>query len=169
MNTGAFFPDYQAIDKSLEQAVEDIPPQLLSYLSLQFQRNVSEALGKNVELDLKLVVDTSSLISELIPFVKMGKSTLYEVAKGPFISLYAPSKLIEEVEEKIPKIARKNKIEHNSLIQAWRQAFLPRIIISDSRNILAIDRSDILKEKGPWLVENTEGSSALKVTFFFEV
>ena len=29
--------------------------------------------------------------------------------------------------------------------------------------------SDTSKEKGSWLVEDTEGSSALKVTFFFEV
>jgi predicted nucleic acid-binding protein len=137
MNTGAFFPDYHAIDRSLEEAVEDIPPQLFSYLSLQFQRNISEALGKNVGLDLKLVVDTSSLISELISFVKVGKSMLYEVTKGPFILLYAPSKLIEEVEEKIPKIARNHKLEQNSLIQAWRQVFLPRIAISDTNNLLA--------------------------------
>jgi predicted nucleic acid-binding protein len=133
----AFLPDYQAIDRSLEQAVEDIPPQLLSYLGLQFRRNVSEALGKNVELNLKLVVDTSSLISELISFARTGKSTLNEVANGPFISLYAPSKLMEEVEEKIPEIARKTKLAENRLIQAWQQVFLPRIVVSDCRDILS--------------------------------
>jgi predicted nucleic acid-binding protein len=87
-------------------------------------------------MDLRLVIDTSSILSELISFVKTGKSILYEVAQGAFISLYAPSKLIAEVGKKIPEIARKNKLDQNSLIQAWQLHFRPRIIVYDARNLL---------------------------------
>jgi predicted nucleic acid-binding protein len=137
MSSVGFVPNYQAIDKSLERVVEGIPPQLLSYLGLQFQRSISEALGKEVEMELKLVVDTSSLIPELISFIRTGKSALYELTKGPFIKLYAPPKLIQEIEEKIPEISRKHKLDQNNLVQTWRQYFSTRIEISDTQSLLA--------------------------------
>ena len=92
-------PNYQKIDQSLEKIIEDIPADLIHYLRLQFQKNISNALGKTVEMSLKLVVDTNSILSELISYVKNGKSALYEISKGAFLSLYAPPKLVEEVED----------------------------------------------------------------------
>jgi len=113
-----------------------MPSPLFNYLRLYFQENLADFLDKDIEMNLRLVIDTSSILSELISFVKTGKSVLYEVAQGTFISLYAPSKLIAEVEEKIPEISRKNKLDQNSLVQAWKLHFLPRIIVYDTRNLL---------------------------------
>lgn len=135
-NEVGFIPDIGKIDKSLEDIVSSIPSRLFHYLRLYFQNNLAYVLDKDVEIDLKLIIDTSSILSELISFVKTGKSVLYEVAQDAFISLYAPSKLIAEVEEKIHEIARKNKLDQNSLIQAWQIYFRPRIIVYDTRNLL---------------------------------
>lgn len=131
-------PNYQEIDQSLEKITEGIPPQLVNYLRLHFQKNISEVLGKTVEMDLKLVVDTSSILPELISFVRNGKSALYEVSQGAFLSLYAPSKLVEEVEKKIPEISKRNRLDKDRLIQAWRESFRPRIIIANIENLQAI-------------------------------
>jgi len=135
-NDAGFISDVGKIDKSLEDIVGNIPSPLFQYFRLYFQKNLADVLEKDVEMDLRLVIDTSSILSELISFVKTRKSVLYEVAQGAFISLYAPSKLIAEVEEKIPEIARKNKLDQNSLIQAWQLHFRPQIIVYDTRNLL---------------------------------
>lgn len=129
-------PDIGRIDKSLEDIVSGVPPQLFHYFRLYFQKNLASGLGKDVEMDLRLVIDTSSVLSELISYVKTGKSVLHEIAQGAFISFYAPSKLITEVEEKIPEVSRKNKIDQNRLTQAWQIYFRPRIIVCDPRSFL---------------------------------
>ena len=89
-------------------------------------------------MKLQLVVDTSSILSELISFVRSGKSVLYEASKGTFLSLYAPSKLVEEVETKIPKISKRNRLDKDLLIKAWKEFFRPRIRIDNVENLQAI-------------------------------
>lgn len=133
-----YTPNYHAIDKSLEETVEQIPPQLLSYMSSQFQRNMSGMLGKDIEMKLRLVVDTSSILPELMSYVRVGRSTLNEVAKTSFVELYAPPKLVQEVGEKIPVLSKKHRLDHSKLTQAWQQIFLPKIRVSDVLSLQAL-------------------------------
>ncbi len=131
------FPNYQEIDQSLEKIIGEFPPQLIHHLQSCFQKNISDALGKTVEMSLKLVVDTNTILSELISFAKKGKSALYELAEGAFLSLHAPPKLIEEVEEKIPLIAKEKRLNRSRLTEVWKELFLPRIMITNVNDFLA--------------------------------
>ena len=145
-----YTPNYHAIDKSLEQTVEQIPPQLLSYMSSQFQRNMSGMFGKDIEMKLRLVVDTSSILPELMSYVRVGKSTLDEVAKTSFVELYAPPKLVQEVVEKIPVLSKKHRLDHSMLTQAWQQIFLPKIRVSDVSSLQALlFAQDIVGKRDP--------------------
>jgi predicted nucleic acid-binding protein len=99
---------------------------------------MSGILGKDVEMKIRLVVDTSSMLPELMSYVRVGKSTLDEVTKTPFVELYAPPKLIQEVGEKIPMLSKKHRLDHSRLAQAWEQIFLPRIRVLDASSPQAL-------------------------------
>jgi putative PIN family toxin of toxin-antitoxin system len=131
-------PRYLEIDQSLEKIMEGVPADLINYIRLQFQKNMSNILGKTVEMSLRFVVDTNSIISEIISFVKKGKSALYELTKGAFLSLYAPPKLLEEIEENISEISKKKRLSQKRMIQAWRELFLPKIKVTSTNDAQAI-------------------------------
>jgi len=137
MESNQSFPDYARLDEALGQIIEGVPLELFSYLRVQFQNLISSALNKTVELKLKLVIDTSSVLPELMSFVKSGKSVFAELTKGDFLSIYAPNKLIDEVEEKIPVLSKRHKLNQASLYQAWNQIFRPKIKISEIKNVIA--------------------------------
>jgi len=130
------FPSPDAIDQALEHIIADIPPDLFSYLRYYFQNSLSSVLGKTVELNMKLVLDTSSVIPELMSLVKSGKSVLAELVKRDFLYVLAPLKLIEEVEENIPKISRRHKLNQASLNRVWNETFKPKIKISNVNNYM---------------------------------
>nr|MDO8098477.1 putative toxin-antitoxin system toxin component, PIN family [Candidatus Njordarchaeota archaeon] len=130
--------NYDLIDKSLEQITEGIPPDFSLYLQKHFQQGISEMLGTDVKVEAKIVVDTSSVLSDLISFARTGKSVLSEIAKEPFVRLFAPPHLIEEVQAKIPEICNKKKLDATTMLQAWRHLLLPRITIANINDLLSL-------------------------------
>jgi predicted nucleic acid-binding protein len=101
---------------------------MLIYFKEHFEKNVSQMIGRPAQMELRLVVDASTVISELIPFAKNGSSLLFKLSLEPFIKLYAPHKIIEEVEKELPRIADEQNLDLNLLTDSWRK-LLSRIKI----------------------------------------
>lgn len=121
-------PYRREVDESIEHVLEGIPPSMLIYFKEHFEKNVSQMIRRSAQMELRLVVDASTVISELISFVKKGSSLLFELSLEPFIKLYAPHKIIEEVEEELPRIADEQDLDLNFLTDSWRK-LLSRIKI----------------------------------------
>ena len=141
---------FQEIDKSIEGILKDIPLQLLSYLKRNFEQNISTFIGGSFKLELRLVVDSSSVISNIISFAKKGQSVLHKLIKEPFLQLYAPSTLKKEVEGNIAEISKKKRLDKELLMKTWRMDILPRITILDPsdfeamfKGFLVVGRRDI--------------------------
>lgn len=84
------------------------------------------------------MVDSSTVISELISYARRGRSLLCDIVKEPFLELYGPPKLIAEVEGKIPIKARKYRLKEADLYHAWRECILPSIKITDSEESMPV-------------------------------
>ena len=130
--------NFQEIDRSIEGILKDIPPQLLNHLKRNFEQNISSFIGGSFKLELRLVVDSSSVISNLISFVKKGGSILHKLIKEPFLRLYAPSTLKKEVEKNIVKISKKKKLDKELLMKTWRMDILPKITVLEPSDFEAM-------------------------------
>ncbi len=118
----------QIIDKSIEGILDDLPNECLSYLKENFEQNISNFVGSSLKLELNLVVDSSSVIPNLLYFAKKGESFLHKLIKEPFLHLYAPSVLIDEVERRIPELSIK-KSQKELIMKTWISDILPKIKI----------------------------------------
>ncbi len=118
----------QKIDKSIEGILEDLPNDCLSYLRENFEQNISNFVGSSLKLELNLVVDSSSVIPNLIYFAKNGESFLHKLIKEPFLHLYAPSALKEEVERRIAELSIKTRLKE-LIMKTWTTDILPKIKI----------------------------------------
>jgi len=130
--------NFQEIDKSIEGILKDIPPKLLNYLKRNFEQNISSFIGGSFKLELRLVIDSSSVISNLISFAKKRESTLHKLTKEPFLRLYAPSTIKKEVENNIAEISEKKKLDKELLIRTWRLDILPKITVLDTMDFKAM-------------------------------
>jgi len=129
MYIGTTPPNFQEIDRTIEEILEGISPDFLRLLKRNFERNISNFIQGSFKLELKLVCDSSSAISSLISFARKGKSLLHRLIKEPFLRLYAPETLKIEVEKGIIEIAKKHNLDKKTLQHTWRRDILPRIRI----------------------------------------
>jgi len=130
--------NFQEIDRSIEGILKDIPPQLLNHLKRNFEQNISSFIGGSFKLELRLVVDSSSVISNLISFAKRRESILHKLVKEPFLRLYAPSTLKKEVERNIAEISKKKKLDVELLMKTWRTEILPKITVLNTSDFKAM-------------------------------
>ena len=130
--------DFRKIDKSIEGILEGFPVDLITDLKAYFEQNISNFVGNTFKLDLKLVVDSSSIISNLISYAKRGESFLHKLITEPFLHLYAPFTLIEEVERHIKELSVKMKLNKEILMKTWNADILPRLTILNPTNLLAL-------------------------------
>jgi len=144
MYVGTSPVNFQEIDRSIEGILKDIPPKFLQHLKRNFEQNISSFIGGSFKLELRLVVDSSSVISNLISFAKKGGSILHKLIKEPFLRLYAPSTLKKEVEGNIAEISKKKKLDKDILMRTWRLDILPKITV--------LDPSDLAMFKGHLVV-----------------
>lgn len=129
--------DLQEIDKSLEKVMEGVPPQLLLYLKRNFQQNIAYFLGHSTKLELNIVVDSSSIIADLLSMVKKGQSKLHQLMQEPFVRFHAPTVLKAEVEEKMSEISEEMKVDRKVLMGAWQKKFLPNIKLKETKDLMA--------------------------------
>jgi len=130
--------NFQEIDRSLENILGDMPPEFISGLKSNFERNIRSFVGGSVKLELRLVVDSNSVISNLLGFAKTGESVLHKLIHEPFLRLYAPSTLQKEVEENLGQICAEKKLDENRLITTLRRDILPKITILDPTQFSAL-------------------------------
>ena len=90
MNIGTSSLNFQEIDRSIEGILKDIPPQLLNHLKRNFEQNISSFIGGSFKLELRLVVDSSSVISNLISFVKKGGIHLTQTNQRTILAVIRP-------------------------------------------------------------------------------
>lgn len=129
--------DLQEIDKSLEKVMEGFSPQLSSYLKENFQRNIVYFIGHSAKPELNIVVDSSSVIADLLSMAKKGRSKLHKLMQEPFVRFHAPFVLKTEVEEKMSKVSREMKVDETVLMGAWQKKFLPNIELRENKDLMA--------------------------------
>ena len=129
--------DVNRIEDSIGSIVASIPPQLSAYLKSEFEKFLPKLMGKKVKAEAHLVIDASQAIAELIGYVKKGKSTVIELAKEPFLKLYAPEKIDSEIEEHIDEVAKKKGIDAGKLRDVWKNVLRPLGHIGESSEIIA--------------------------------
>jgi predicted nucleic acid-binding protein len=117
----------KTLDKALEDATEEINPELSNYLKSFVETNLSQLMNKKLIMKLKLVVDANAVISEILRVAKGKESTILKLAKEPFLEFYAPHYLRKEIRQKIPKIAASKGLDEDRLKQIWREEFEPNV------------------------------------------
>jgi len=154
--------DFQSIDKSLENFLKGIPRNLVLYLKQSFEQYLPTITKGSVKLESILVIDSSSVIANLIVFVKTGDSLLNKIIADPFLQLHAPSDLEREVEKGIEKVSKKLKLNIELLRKNWRENILPKIIIDSTSHSAAISQ-------GYSLVGNRDESDVPFVALNFQL
>lgn len=129
--------DLQQIDKSLEKIMAGIPSQFLIYLKKNFEKNIAYFLGHPSRMELDVVVDSSSIIADMLSFVTKGKSKLHQLMKEPFVRFHAPTIVKTEIEGKMNKLSAKTKKDRQVLMQTWQKNFLPNINLKDPKDLMA--------------------------------
>lgn len=102
-------------------------------LVFNYWKESSVVLGAAAQF--RLVVDSNVVIGDLLWLVgeritPNAKTALMEVVDAETIDLYAPSKLFDEVEEHLPKIAADKGLDLSLLAAEW-QAYQTRIKVAE--------------------------------------
>lgn len=84
-------------------------------------------------MELDVVVDSSSIIADMLSLVRKGKSKLRQLMKEPFVRFHAPTILKTEIESKMGKWKKDKQL----LMQTWQKDFLPKISLKDPKNLIA--------------------------------
>lgn len=127
----------EEVDKVLNTVVKSFDSEALEYIKTSVEENFHTFFGESLEL--RLVLDTSAFIPELISYVRKKESFLFKLTESPFLKLYSPSWLNEELERKIPVIAKKMKLNEEELKET-ASFFLEKI------TILEIEEEEKLRE-----------------------
>ena len=106
------FNDFQRdMDKEFTKIVHKLPHGLLNYLKSKMLAN--GFFTKDSCFQLELVVDTNILFAEVRSLMTNNSSFFLKIADNPFIKIYAPSQLREELYAKIKiKFPKDNKTKH---------------------------------------------------------
>jgi len=137
MYTKVHGTDFHKIDKSIEKAMRGFPSQLVEYLKENFQKNIACFLGHPAKLEVDIVVDSSSIIADILSMVRKGKSKLHQLMNEPFMTFHAPTVLKAEIEERMYSISKEKKIDINALIDTWKKDFLPNINLREPKDLEA--------------------------------
>ncbi len=97
---------------------------------------------------LRLVIDSNAVISDLLWMVKRkkedNKTAIIEVIQAGTLIAYAPNQLINEIEEHLPKIAKKKKISLEKMKVEWLayQNYLEFVEIDEDKLAAYEDSAD---------------------------
>jgi predicted nucleic acid-binding protein len=119
------------IDRTLTQVVKSIDPNIFNQIKKYFEEKLFY-LYEN-KLELTLIINAEIVISDAIAYVKNNKSYLLNLSKSPFLKLFAPVWLKQELEKKIPEISKKEKIDENKFRSAIL-TILEKINLVESMN-----------------------------------
>ena len=122
---------YNAVSKIINDITYELDPDLIEYLKLFFQNNILYSFDEDVVFEYKLIIDTNIVISNLISYCKNGNSLLHKIIKQPLLKLYAPKDLLIELEDKLPSICKKRKIDEDEIKFTLYNDIIPNIVIYD--------------------------------------
>lgn len=101
------------IRRIFEDTVLGIPVELLEKIKYFVENNISRIIGVDGKLEIRIVVDANTVISQTINCIKRNDQPLIvKLSKSP--KVYAPTKILKETLEdelKLSKVARKKNIE----------------------------------------------------------
>ncbi|MCD6155109.1 MAG: hypothetical protein J7J22_05025 [Candidatus Verstraetearchaeota archaeon] len=91
--------------------VSELPRELLEWIKKFVEQNLTRLVGIEGKLELSVIVDANTVISQAINYIKKGQYPLIiELSKTPFIRFYAPPSIYKDTldnEEELIKIAKK--------------------------------------------------------------
>jgi len=122
---------YDIISKIIDEITFELDPDLIEYLKDYFQKNILYSFEKDIIFKYKLIIDTNIVISNLISYCKNGNSLLHKIIKQPLLKLYAPKQLLIELDDKIPSLCKKKKIDEELIRHTLDNDILPNVTIYD--------------------------------------
>jgi len=127
------FNDFQKeLDKLFTDFIHNLPNELVNYVKTKILE--TKAFFKNSSFQLELVADTNIIFSEVRSLMVNGSSFFLKIADNPFIKVYAPSQIRQELYEKIKlKFPKDSKTKNFDIKDCLAKAdlFLSKITIRD--------------------------------------
>ena len=108
------------IQNIIDELTKTFPPDLIEYLRSNFQASMTDWLTKEgVDLQVKLVIDSNTVIRSLKNYTKTGtQPLLLKLGSNPLFPLYSPIDLETEVSEYI-ETKEKNQKNKPKMRKAW--------------------------------------------------
>ena len=127
------FTDFhKEFDKKLTTFVHNLPNELVKYVKSKILE--TNTFFKNSSFQLELVADTNIIFSEVRSLMVNGSSFFLKIVDNPFIKVYAPSQLRQELYEKIKlKFPKDSKTKNFDIKDCLAKAdlLLSKITIRD--------------------------------------
>ena len=108
------------IQEFIDEFTKALPPDLIEYLRSNFQASIADWITKEgVDLQVKLVIDSNTVIRSLKNYAKTGtQPLLLKLGSNPLFPLYSPIDLETEVSEYI-ETKEKNQKNKPKMRKAW--------------------------------------------------
>lgn len=137
------FNDFQKeIDNKFTKFIHNLPNELVNYVKTKILE--TKTLFKNNSFQLELVVDTNIIYSEVRSLMINNNSFFLKIADNPFIKIYAPSQLRQELHAKIKlKFPKDNKTKDFAINDCLAKAdlLLSKITIRDDITTASWDKA----------------------------
>ena len=104
----------------LDECTKGLSPDLIEHMRAGFQTSATSGLANGeMDLQVKLVVDSNAVIRSLMHYAKTGKSPLLlKLESNPLFPLYSPTDLEDEVSEYI-ETKEKDPENRPKMREAW--------------------------------------------------
>lgn len=124
----------------MDEASKSLTPEMLSWIQQRCsEQMVSWFSGKIKEITVNFVIDSNIVIQSLLYYAKEDRqSILLKLAGNPMFSLYAPSRLEDEVDDYIEN-KRKKRVDKIRLQKAW--SLLKKQIIVHDVKCMSFEKS----------------------------
>lgn len=110
-------------EEIMNRISQSLSPESKQYFVRFWKENIGRLITsqKTRKITLTLVLDTNSLLAELISFTRTDKSFLYSLLGNPFVKIYVPQVLFQEVEAHLDSVAKKKKLDISQTRLNWNQ------------------------------------------------
>lgn len=150
MNSKSFNPETisNTIEEILNKSSKEMDPEVLVWIKQKFESNMQYFIGENLgNISMSIVVDSSSVITQLNNFAIGKPALLFHLVKNPIFPLSAPTLIEKEVLEYIDNKAKK-KYDKKKLLEGWN-ILKSGITIKDIQNNEAIASATKIMKRDP--------------------
>ena len=137
------FNDFlKEVDNEFTKLIHNLPNELVNYVKTKILN--TNTLFKNSSFQLELVADTNIIYSEVRSLMINNSSFFLKIADSPFIKVYAPSQLRQELHAKIKsKFPKDNKTKDFDINDCLTKAdlLLSKITIRDDITTVSWDKA----------------------------